>query len=134
MSKEYTGQELKESEWLLKIRTYDNMGFLTKLTKKNELPKAFEEWTSSAYYKTACSLPIKVIEETFSSGWKLNEGSKYDMYRLGMSQSWVKVQHPMGFILEIHLENFFREVVPHLNAGKIIGNYKWIGNKLERES
>jgi len=50
-----------------------------------------------------------------------------------MSQSWVKVIHPMGFVLEIRISNFFELVIPYLSEGKMVGKYKWVGNKLERK-
>jgi hypothetical protein len=126
----YNGQELKDNEWLVKVRN-DNMGFQTKLTKKNELPKPFENW-NNRYYGTI-PIPVTVITEEFSDKWKLNSGDRFDMYRLGKSQSWVKVVHPLGYILEIRIQNFFEEVVPYLSDGKLIGNYRWIGNELERQ-
>jgi hypothetical protein len=55
------------------------------------------------------------------------------MYRIGKSQQWVKLQHPIGFILEIHMDNFFSDVVPYLDDGAIMGEYKWIGNRIERK-
>ena len=130
---EYTGQKLKDTEWLLKVRK-DKMGFLSKLTQKGKLHVAFDEWHNGGWHpQPGDEIPVVVINEKFKSGWELNSGSRYDMYRLGKSQSWVKVKHPMGFILEIHLENFFNIVVPYLSEGKMVGEYKWVGNKLERK-
>lgn len=129
-------EPLKDNQWLVKVRD-DNMGFLVKLTKKNEYPKAFLEWTRRYDWESEktieCKLPVYIVNEDFQSGWRLNEGSKYDMYRIGKSQQWVKVQHPLGFVLEIHMDNFFLDVVPFLDDGAIMGEYKWIGNRIERK-
>ena len=130
----YTGQKIKDDQWLLKVRD-DKMGFLSKLTQKGELHKSFKEWSNARYGRATPEeeLSIMVINEPFRKGWTLNKGNRYDMYRLGKSQSWVKVKHPMGFILEIHLQNFFEIVIPYLSHGEMVGEYKWIGNKLERK-
>jgi hypothetical protein len=128
----YTGQDLKDFQWLLKVRD-DNVGFLTKLTLKGELPKPFDEWGCNYYTGNKLDIEVKVIDEEFSADWKLPVGDSYKMYRLGKSQSWVKVIHPLGFVLEVRIQNFFEKIVPFLSDGKLTGKYKWIGNELERQ-
>lgn len=122
---DYQGMTLMDNEYLLKIRKSDNMGFLAKLTKKLELPKAFDEWGNK---------DIKIIEEDFRAGWKVNiTGDKYDRYRIGLSQQWCKLIHPLGFILEVHLDNFFVDILPHIENGNIKGEWKWIGNRISKK-
>jgi hypothetical protein len=125
---DYTGQDLAEDEWLLKVRD-DGVGFMTKLTQKKELPKAFESWSS---YNSSAPMEIKVLKEDFDLGWKLNDGESYEVYRIGKSQSWVKLVHPLGFVLEIRIANFFADVAHSMNNGILLGEYKWVGNSVER--
>ncbi len=128
---EYQGMTLLDNEYLLKIRS-DNTGFMSKLTKKEELPKAFDSWNEHTW-SSVIDLPIKVIEEDYRKGWKIDIGSRYDMYRIGKSQQWVKLTHPLGFKLEIYLESFFTDVLPYMQNGVILGEWKWVGNKIEKK-
>jgi hypothetical protein len=132
--------ELLEDQWLLKIRedaqygwdgekhfiekTYKT-GFLTKLTKKGELPKSFHEWGGARYGESGHDLPIYVFQEDYRSGWKLIS------WRFGKSQNWARMRHPEGFILEIYLDSFL-EVVKDttMDQGVIVDEYKWENNKL----
>jgi hypothetical protein len=77
------GYQLKENEYLLKIRPASRWhslptGFLSKLTKKGEIPKAFTEWSTERHWHGG-KLIIKAIEEIyvvtedFKAGWKLIE-------------------------------------------------------------
>lgn len=130
--------ELREDEYLLKLRDdYEwdwdgekhqvknsyKTGFLTKLTKKGELPKAFDYWgTQSVPYS---KLTVYVWQESFRSGWKLKS------WRIGKSQEWAKVQHPDGFLVEIYLSNFLEIVLDAtMDQGVLVGEYKWEANKL----
>lgn len=141
---EETYGELLEDQFLLKLRddaewywdgekhqvkTYYKTGFLTKLTKKGELPKAFDDWGTNKPYGTQSvpysKLPVYVWQETYRSGWKLVS------WRIGKSQEWAKVRHPEGFLLEIYLSNFLEIVLDAtMDQGVLVGEYKWEANKL----
>ena len=129
------GYQLKDDEYLIKIETYNRnipCGFMTKLTKKGEVPASFEGWGKYAhlYYRHPDSpkphdLNIYIINETFRTGWKI------DHWRIGMSQSWVVLIHPFGFTVEIHL----KELLPLIKNctiinGELIGSFKWVPHKL----
>jgi hypothetical protein len=132
--------ELLEDQWLLKLRddvqygwdgkkhfaekTYKT-GFLTKLTKKGELPKAFEAWGGPQYGVSGHDLPIYVFQETYRSGWSLVS------WRFGKSQNWARMRHPEGFHLEIYLDDLLNVIKnDSLDQGVIVGEYKWCDNKL----
>lgn len=137
--------ELREDEWLLKIRETPSKkiwqdgrwvetkphktGFLSKLTKKGELPKPFVNWGGIHYGESGRDLPIYVFKEDYRTGWELLS------WRFGKSQNWATVMHPEGFTLEIYLDNFL-EVIKNdtLDHGTILGEYKWIDNKLIKKS
>jgi hypothetical protein len=136
--------ELKEDEWLLKIRnegiynyvdktwteTGDKTGFLSKLTKKGELPVKFLGWGVSHWSlpQKAHELPIYVFKEYPRTGWKLIG------WRFGQSQNWATVRHPEGFMIEIYLDNFLDVVKEStIDQGVILGKYKWENNKLIKE-
>lgn len=141
ISREYTpGETLGENEFLLKLRddsyrqwnsntqkyeehVHFKTGFLTKLTKKGEVPKAFESWGAIRY--NGPKPDTYVWQETYRSGWKLKS------WRIGKSQEWAKVQHPEGFQVEIYLSNFL-EIVQNetIDQGVIVGEYRWEDNKL----
>ena len=126
MQKYESGYELKDNEYLLKIRSEgeaDATGFLSKLTKKGVIPVAFKDWGDAYNYKA--NLPIYVIQETFRSGWKLKK------WRFGMSQNWASVIHPLGFSVEIYLSQFLDIVLNNtIVNGDIIGEFKWVDNEL----
>ena len=116
-----TGDILGEDEYLLKIRS-DNTGFLTKLTKKGELPKSFIDWNDYSPHRI---LPIHIVKEIFTSGWKL------ESWRFGTSQNWATIWHPMGFKVEIYLSDFLRIIQKNdIHKGELIGAFKWQENKL----
>lgn len=129
--------ELLEDQWLLKLRSdseWDGKkwipdafktGFLTKLTKKGELPKSFLDWGGTRYGESGRDLPIYVFQEEYRTGWKLLS------WRFGQSQNWARVRHPEGFVVEIYLSNFL-EVVQNssIDQGVICEPYKWVDNKL----
>lgn len=130
--KEYIkGYKLEEDEYLLKIREKDKVGFLTKLTQKGEIPKAFADWEFHAHYgrlPEAEKFPIYVFKEEFRKGWKLNK------WRFGMSQNWASVIHPEGFSVEIYLSQFLDIVkTSTVVNGEIQGRFKWCENKLIKE-
>ena len=115
---------LREQDMLLKQRS-DGTGFLTRLNKDKTVPKAFQDW-GEGYYKNHTSLPIKVIEEIPRAGWKIVG------WRGGKSQTWVKVKHPLNFILEIRMDNFMNDVLQHVTDGQIVkGKWKWTKNEIE---
>ena len=129
--------ELLEDQWLLKLRSdseWDGKkwipdafktGFLSKLTKKGELPKSFTDWGGDRYGATGKDLPIYVFQESYRTGWKLIS------WRFGKSQNWARMRHPEGFVVEIYLSNFL-DVVKEtsMDQGMILGEYKWEDNKL----
>ena len=126
------GYKLKENEYLLKIRPvgsrYSSVatGFMTKMTQKGAMPKAFAEWGGS--WNNPSDLTIYILEETFRSGWKL------DSWRFGESQNWASLIHPLGFTVEIYLQQFLDIVKTNeIINGEIIGNFKWEDKKLIKQ-
>lgn len=130
MKKYIKGYQLEEDEYLLKIRNNRDgtkTGFLTKLTQKGELPKAFENWENQYWYgrgeKEVC--PIYIHKESFYKGWKLLK------WRFGQSQNWATIIHPAGFTLEIYLNQFLEIALNNtIEDGEIQGEFKWENNKL----
>jgi len=129
------GYELKEDEYLLKIRKADiSTGFMTKFNKNGTIPKAFNEWGMGGQYEKTLDgyeyipyddLPIYVIKEEFRSGWKLDD------WRFGKSMNWASLIHPEGFTLEIYLQEFLNIVKENIiNNGEIMGEFKWEYSKL----
>jgi hypothetical protein len=132
--------ELLEDQWLLKLREEEERefdgkrwvnkgtfktGFLTKLTQKGKLPKAFLEWGGTRYGESGNDLPIYVFQESYRTGWKLLS------WRFGQSQNWARVRHPEGFVQEIYLSNFLDVVKEsNIDQGVITEAYKWEDNKL----
>ena len=132
------GTPLGDEEYLLKIRPKEDWktkapltstGFLTKLTKKKEIPKSFLDWGETFCYnepnEPKISLPIFVYTETFKYGWKLKD------WRYGQSQNWARVIHPDNFIVEIYLSTFLHIVNDNtIIKGVIQGEFKWENNTL----
>jgi hypothetical protein len=116
----YEGGELKENEFLLKIRERDNAGFMSKLTQKNEVPVKFEKWDNcyNYSYRKENDAPIYVIEDDYANGWNVVD------WRAGQSQTWIIVRHPQGFTLEITMDNFIQKVLPHLSGNAITGEWR----------
>lgn len=137
------GEPLAENEYMLKIRddkkhrwdaetkTYTDLeyyktGFLSKLTKKGELPKAFEDWGKT--YTDRTPLPTYVFQESARSGWKIVS------WRFGQSQNWATVRHPEGFNVEIYLQQLLEVIQENtIDAGVLIGKFYWKDNKLFKE-
>lgn len=135
--------ELKEDEWLLKLREdqhseWENgrwvrkgvtkVGFLTKLTQKGDIPKAFASWGGTRYGEDGKDVPVYVFKETRRSGWKIIA------WRFGKSQNWAVVRHPEGFTLEIYLTNFL-EIMKEdtVDKGYLTGKYIWSHHKLIKQ-
>jgi len=126
--------ELREDEFLLKIREENQYkpktGFLTKLTKKCEVPVKFKDWDrhwNGSTYVT--NETIYVWQETFRSGWSLVD------WRIGKSQEWAIMKHPEGFTVEIYLNNFLTIIQENtVERGVIHGEFKWEDNKLIKKS
>ena len=129
--------ELREDEFLLKIKESEDRilkggkwvtlpfkkGFLTKLTKKGELPVKFEDGGKSYIDRTP--LPTYVFRETYRSGWALKS------WRIGQSQEWAVMKHPEGFTVEIYLDNFLELALNEaLDQGNLVGEYRWEANRL----
>jgi hypothetical protein len=125
------GYELKEGEYLLKIRPpqacWQNeislpTGFMTKFNKDGSVPVNFKSW-GHRYGEDV--LPILVFKETFREGWKLRS------WRFGKSQQWASLVHPDGFTVEIYLSQFL-DIVKEFTIikGEIQGEFKWEDNRL----
>jgi len=118
------GFVLKENEYLLKIRKsdsndYPDTGFLTKLNKDDSIPVNFKNW-GVGYHDDSDPLPIYKITEDFRPGWELNG------WRFGMSRNWAELIHPLGFTVEIYMENFLHLVQDNIIVdGVIQGEFKW---------
>lgn len=118
----YKGIPLAENEFLFKEK--DGVGFLTKLTQKGQLPKAFDEWRVYGWPPSE-KLPIHVHTEVAQAGWKLVR------WRIGKSQEWATMRHPEGFTVEIYLTNFLEIALNNVvDNGVILGNFKWRDHKL----
>jgi len=130
MTEYKAGYELKDDEYLLKIRPADQYrskgkktGFLTKLTQKKAIPKVFAEWNGN--WDSKCNLTTWVFKEEFRSGWKLHD------WRFGKSQNWASLVHPKGFTVEIYLTQLLEIMKSHtVIKGEIQGEFKWQDNKL----
>lgn len=118
-----TVTELKEDEFLLKIYFCfrRNLGFMTKLNKDGSIPAAFKSWKPN--YRE----PVKdsyIIKEYPREGWKVTS------YRTG-PQDWVKVRHPLDFVVEIYMKDFFNILLNHeIINGEIKGKFRWEAKKL----
>jgi hypothetical protein len=127
------GYKPKENEYLLKIRPEGDRynknvptGFMTKLTQKGALPKAFAEW--GGWWNKPSNLTIYILEEKFRSGWKL------DSWRFGESQNWASLVHPLRFTVEIYLQQFLEIIKENeIKNGELMGNFKWADRKLIKE-
>ena len=123
------GYELKDDEYMLKVRKNDKVGFLVKYNKDGSIPKAFRQWTDRYDYSkrecVECDLQITVHTEVFKSGWKI------ESWRFGKSQNWAKVIHPNGFKIEVYLSQLL-EVIKNGDVvkGELQGEYKWEDHKL----
>jgi hypothetical protein len=123
------GYELKEDEYLLKVRDHEDdnpTGFMTKFNKDGSMPKAFLEWGRSWYDKDREPETIYLFKEEFKKGWKFVD------FRIGKSQSWAEMVHPLGFTVEIYLEQIPELLLSYdLKKGGIIqGTFKWEGKRL----
>ena len=133
------GYDLLENEYLLKVRDEGvrhtkqkwYTGFMTKFTQKGKLPLAFADWNVYGYYavqsgqQNPSPLPIYIVTETFRSGWQLVD------WRIGKSQEWATVMHPLGYTVEIYLSNFLTLVKENvINHCVIEGEFKWEDHKL----
>lgn len=113
--------QLDEDEYILKIDKR-GVGFLTKLTQKGEIPKAFLKFGEG--YSTN-KLPIYLHKEEFTAGWS------YVHARYGESRSWIRLRHPEGFIVEIYAAEFDKMINNiHINHGVLDGEFKWTYGKL----
>lgn len=123
---EYTGGTLAEDEFLLKVR--GDTGFMTKLNQDGSIPVAFKKWTDD---------PAVIFKEIPREGWKIVS------VRAGKSQTWGRVVHPEGFILEIYAYSTYtrnRKDVGYtmmdlinnftVMKGEIIGKLSWKDNLL----
>lgn len=96
---------LKDGEFLLRVRKNGNdsdIGFMTRLTKKKEVPSSFPGWghvydTDSRSYVPPVTY---IIKEEYRKGWK------FKGLRHGTSAAWVVMQHPFGFSVEINADAF----------------------------
>ena len=134
---------LADNEWLLK--KYSNRrgakGFMAKFTQKGVLPKGFIDWGSTFDYAAPRpanwnygdkwnhpiinSLPITIIEEVPREGWEIHD------CRIGKSQEWATMLHPLGFTVEIYLSDLL-ELIPKITItkGVLEGKFYWNAKKL----
>lgn len=130
------GYELKENEYLLKIRdltggkhigeNYKPTGYITKYNKDGSVPVNFKNWRQYRYdYNDESNLDIYIHTEEYREGWKIYG------YRTGKSQNWAVLLHPDGFTLEIYLEDFF-DVIKNTTIinGQLMDMFKWGDKKL----
>ena len=117
----YQGDPLKEDEYLLKVD--DTTGFITKLNKNGTIPVAFKDWRN--YYNHKANLDTYLHKENFSPNWHIVS------CRFGESQNWAIMMHPIGFTLEIYINNFM-ELIKHTTIinGELQGEFKWENKKL----
>jgi hypothetical protein len=92
--------KLEKDEFLLKIRGIEDngtpTGFFVQLNKNGTVPKAFKDWGSyGSNYDNILNLDTFLVKAEFCSGWKLKDVSH------GMSTTWIIVEHPFGFELEV---------------------------------
>lgn len=137
---------LADNEWLLKTTSslpgaypalHVTKGFMTKFTQKGVLPKAFIEWGSKfdysngPNYNSRCTypiistLPISIMEEVPREGWSIHD------CRIGKSQEWATMLHPLGFTVEIYLSNLL-DLIPDITIikGVLQGQFYWNAKKL----
>lgn len=130
MNKELVNPEevdLAENEYLAKWS--GNTAFLSKLTKKGTLPKAFASWRNetirNGFPIVSKPLPIYLHTETFRSGWA------FVSYRIGVSQNWAKVRSPEGWVVEIYLRDLMDLVKRFdMKKGVIQGDFLWSNKTL----
>lgn len=137
------GEPLTENEFLLKIRDdkvrkwdrdkgeyidegWVKTGFLSKLTQKGQLPKAFEDWGKT--YNDRTPLQTYVFQEDYASGWKIIK------WRFGQSQNWATMRHPQGFTVEIYLQQLLEIIQEHnVDVGVLIGEFRWADHRLHKK-
>ncbi len=133
------GIKLLASEYYLKLDVVSDelVGFLAKPTQKGKVPLSFVNWRTKHiknqnYQGDFLDSKLKrreidcyLFTEIFREGWE------FVGFRWGQSQSWARVKHPVGFILEIYASNL-KEIIleNNLNKGVIEGMWKWEKNKL----
>lgn len=119
--KEYIGAPLEKDEYLIKI--FEDTAFLTKLNKTGKIPVKFLEWGYD--FETRKRPDIQVINEIFREGWQVKD------FRAGGSQCWARLIHPLGFIVEIYVEELFKLFETETIKNKSIeGCFKWSYGKL----
>jgi len=132
------GYELTDNEYLFKYKP-NSMGFITKLNKDGSIPKAFTEWNE--WGVGIC--PIYIHTEEPREGWEIVN------IRIGKSQYWAILRHPLGFCLEIYLTDLINLITGNTNThtygginvdklnipidvigSKLKGKFAWYQNKL----
>lgn len=145
MMEEYKeGRILEKDEYLLKIgdkkyqRREGDVGFLSKLTQKGEIPKHMINWGNGIISNATDQQPhtkwetyypkIHIHKEKLAFGWMVVD------YRTGKSQDWAIVKHPDGFEVEIYMKNFFEIIKENrIVCGEIEGRYRWDSHKLHED-
>lgn len=127
--------KLAENEYLLRVNSFGDTGYLSKLNKDGSINKNFIKWDNFGYshgsfgpLHDVSELDIMVHEENFNEGWGFVD------FRAGKSHSWVVLKHPLGFNLEIYLEEF-NKLVPKITIinGNLQGKFKWEYGRLIME-
>lgn len=118
----YSGELLGLDDYLLKLDTTNNVGFLSKTNKDGSIPKNFQSWRNYQDIETC------LFKEIYRSGWKIIS------CRFWESQGLVRVIHPLGFQLEIYMTNFFELLQNNkIINGVLQGKFKWYKSTLIRE-
>ena len=129
----YSGTALVSNQYLLKLRRNRKgevlTGFLTKLTQKGAIPKAFIEWGNHWQPKDAPEMPIYLFAEDFRAGWKILD------WRFGQSQNWATMVHPCGFTVEIYLQQLLElmKTITVVN-GVLQGEFMWKDHTLIKKA
>ena len=125
---------LGKDEMLLKVHTTNyhrdnedeyHLGFLTGMNQDGTMPVKFNQWRGPYYGRD--ELETYVIEEYPRDGWEIIS------WRLGKSQTWVIVKHPLGFHLEIRMNNFMEDVLRYMELGKLTGFWKYTKNEIVKQ-
>lgn len=119
------GYKLAENEYLLKVR--GETGFMTKFNKNGSMPVAFDTWEQNKWNPNVKNpkLPIYIVGEIPREGWKIVN------WRFGMSQNWATMMHPLGYTVEIYLQDLL-EIINNSTVinGELMGEYMWKDHKL----
>jgi len=131
--------DLEEDQFLLKLYYLENRArpqhsrkevIITRLNKNGTIPKKFLDFRR---YNNDLTYPankeeVVIYKEDFFAGWK------FKSFRYGSSRTWVIIQHPYGFDIEISDTNF-AELMENIQIknGILQGKFKHTNKTLLRE-